>query len=357
LWYLGLLASSEPSLFQGLQSTMLCIAAATFAYYRVAAFHPYVRDSYRNWLMTTCWRVGRPLPLGPLTLTFSDALLLALATGLVWHAHTPVPSLTALELFAALYLLLVAFSLLCEGPRGGGYAVVFGLLGMLMFARQPAIACVIALPTYWIACLGLRRSLARLPNYEPGCLAKNIATRVPRGEQVPFQRAMAWPFAYLAPHEQSDGLPRFDVVCLALLAGWAFFSLTVVCNQNVGSFLMPDSDASRFYMIGWFFCGFTAAARLYAYYVHFRPPISLLGRFATGRWLIPSYDRGLVAPLGSLFVLACIEPGLLGLFQIPMAVAMSIMLTLALLVALIPGPSFGTWALTSECRIVPTRPQ
>ncbi|HUE17801.1 MAG TPA: hypothetical protein VMR25_26835 [Planctomycetaceae bacterium] len=362
LWYLGLLV--EPSYFPSLQAKMLCLAALAFGVHRVAAFHPFFRDAYRNWLKTTCWHVGKPLPLGPVTLTFVDAFLLALATGLLWHANTAVPPFAGVPLFAvvalfaAAYLMVVAISLFCFGPRGGGYAVVLGLLGMSVFARQLELACLIAVPTYVVAHLSLRRSLARLPHYDPGWVAKNFGPkRVPQAQQSQSQPSIAWPFAYLSPQPPAQELPRFDAICLAALAGCAFFSLTTALNPFVDSFLFPDREAPKLIIVGWVVCGIAAVARLFAYCVRYRPPISLLGRLATGRWCIPSYDRGLVAPVGSLLILWCLEPGFLLAFHVPTVVEMSLTLTLALLVALVPGPSYRSWVLTSQCRIVPWRLQ
>jgi len=357
LQLIGFLAS-DVGAFQYLQSRLLCFAAACFGFYRATAFHPYFRESYRKWLITTCWRVGRPLPLGPVTLTFSDALLVALTTALLWHAHTTVPLFAVAGLFAAVYLLRIAFSLLREGPRGGGYAVAFGLLGMLIFGSEPEFACLVAVPTYLVAWLGLRRSLARLPHYEQGQLSKLIASmNVPRGQRPAFQVASAWPFGYLAPHISAAGLPRFDATCIALLAGWTLFCLTAASNERNAGFVLPDREAAGFALLGWLLCGFSVLARLSAYCISYPPPISLFGRLATGRWIIPGYDRALVAPIGGLLIWWWLAPALSEVLHVPTAIGLSISLTLALLAVLVPGPSYRDWVLASPCRMVPTKLQ
>ena len=147
-----------------------------FCLLSAGAFHPYSAASYRNWLMLAGWRPGKALPLGPVTLTWSDAVLLLIAMGLVWRANFMVPPFAVLAVFAGMYLFLVAFSLFREGPRVYAYAIVFGLGGMLMFATRPELACAVALPTYVAAWFGLRRSLARLPEFERSWLEQYLSS-------------------------------------------------------------------------------------------------------------------------------------------------------------------------------------
>ncbi len=64
----------RPGGVQVLQTGLLCFAAAWLGLIRMAWFHPSLRSSYRNWLKTTCWHVGKPLPLGPVTLTWLDGV-------------------------------------------------------------------------------------------------------------------------------------------------------------------------------------------------------------------------------------------------------------------------------------------
>jgi len=358
LWLIDVFATLHPSFFQDVQAKTLCFAAALYAGYRVSAYHPYVRDSYRTWLKSTCWRVGRPLPLGPVTLTLSDFLLLALVTGLAWHTPSLASPFIPLTLFAVFYFLPITLSLFRDGPRGWGYAILFGLLGMTLFGTQPGLACLVALPTYVVACLGLRRSLARLHLGEPGWIAKSFATaQGGRGDRSSTQFSSAWPFAYLSPQPPEEGLPRFDAICIALLLSCALFAWTVFLKSRGGSLLPSDRDVADVVGLGWLPCVAVAAIRLFAYCAHYRPPISILGRFATGRLLIPSYDRGLVPPLLGLFVFWSLGPGFLSLLGIPMVIEIGIRLAMALLVILVPGPTFRNWVLTGECRIAPVRIQ
>jgi hypothetical protein len=107
------------------------------------------------------------------------------------------------------------------------------------------------------------------------------------------------------------------------------------------------------------------------------PPISLAGRVATGRWLIPGYDRVLVAPLLAVAVFVFTVLALLdvspkvaspprtaaGLGQVVVpalyraasdpVLQASVAVGLVLLITLTVGPSRRRWLLTGTFRIRP----
>jgi hypothetical protein len=83
-----------------------------------------------------------------------------------------------------------------------------------------------------------------------------------------------------------------------------------------------------------------------------RPPISLAGRMATMRWIIPTYDRVLAAPLlGAGVTLALFGCSLVDSrhdrWLLPLGAAAVLLISLGL------GPSLRSWRLTGGHRIVP----
>ena len=62
---------------------MLAAVPVAFIYgiYRVVKFHPDTNQRYRDWLATTPWTYGKPLPLGPLRLVWEDAVIIACLIG------------------------------------------------------------------------------------------------------------------------------------------------------------------------------------------------------------------------------------------------------------------------------------
>jgi hypothetical protein len=346
----------RPGAVQVLQTALLCLAAGLFGLGRVVGFHPYLSSSYRDWLKTTCWHVGKPLPLGPVTLTWFDGLLLAVAMGLVWHAGILTPLAVPIA-FSATYLFVVAYSLIREGPRGYGYALVCGLGGMLLYGAQPAEALAVAGCAHVVAYFGLRRSLMRLPNYEPVWADTLLAdASMPSLRKVEAQPTTAgWPFGYLCPKPSRQQLSVFDAVCIATLAGWLFFCGTAFESQWGDNMPQRDADVGRYLFQA--ILSLAPLFRLVTYSNDCRPAISLLGRLATGRFLLPRYDRVYAAPLLAWFVIWGVGPLVIDRLGLSLSVSLPIVLTLALLATLVPGPSYRDWVLTCECRIAPRRPQ
>ena len=148
-------------------------------------------------------------------------------------------------------------------------------------------------------------------------------------------------------------MPVFDGVCLSLLAGWLFFCGMML--SRAGTDFPPEIDPSgRFFLM--LLLSIAAMMRLLVYGKAGLPPISFAGRVATGRFMIPSYDRALLAPLASLLVTWC-GPSVAARLGSPQIVEFPLIAILSLWAALVPGPNLRDWALTSEWRIVPIRPQ
>jgi len=344
--------------FRNIQAKLIDTAAVFFGFYRALAFHPYARVSYRKWLTTTCWQSGRALPLGPMTMTIGDLITLAVGMLLVRRADPTAWILAVPSLFAAAYLAATGFMLLLEGPRGFGYAVLVGLGGMLMAANRLEFALAFAAFTYIVAWFGTRRSLGRLPMYEPRAMEMLTSPTASAAERIAVRPLYAgWPFGLLYLQPSTIELPRFDAVCISLVVGWVLFCAVVLATTFFDSGTLPEDVRSNFLFVGPPVCAAVCLIRLSVYVGGYRPPISLLGRIATGRWIIPSYDRALVAPLAGLLIVGAALPRLISVSAQPSAFEMPILVTTVLLVVLLSGPTFRDWALTSECRIVARRPQ
>jgi hypothetical protein len=337
---------------------VLQFGVSLYGVYRVAAFHPNLRPAYREWLRTTCWRSPQPLPLGSVTLTLTDALLLLSALGLMWYRHPERSPDLPIQFFAVAYLLCMAFALLTGGPRGFGYAVTFGLGGMMMSARSPALACGVALATYLVAWIGLRRALNDLRLIETSSIERWFVKQVPAGiRAADFSSVnVGWPFGHLAPNRTVPRLPAFDGVSISLLAGWLLASFLRFADVSDNRF-RPSDDVKFFVVLAFFVATLLIVGRVFVHVLNHRPPIKVFGRLVTFRWIIPSYDCAFAAPLAGLLILWGVGPWMLQKPGPPSIVGVSVLLATALLVGLVPGPTFGNWMLTSECRIVPQKPQ
>jgi hypothetical protein len=119
-----------------------------------------------------------------------------------------------------------------------------------------------------------------------------------------------------------------DAALVGATAAWLFFCLAYHFRALDGF----DAEMQRFlhYAIA-----FAIFSRLWVYVFGYPPPISLLGRIATGRLIIPRYDVVFIAPLAAsivalLFERAATGLGLAPLFAAPIACGLVTWLALAL---------------------------
>jgi hypothetical protein len=357
-WRLGVpgLAVRPPEV--GIPAILVLGLGTTFyGIYRVFGFHPNLRPRYREWLRITAWHSPQRLPLGPVTLTLMDGILLLVATALLWARHPTIPPLRAALIFSVSYLLSMAFALLTSGPRGFGYAVLFGIGGILMAASDLVLGIGIALTTYFVAWGGLRLALINLREVDTKSIERYFLRVAPRGIRAAEISTVfvGWPFGYLGPNRTLPHASAFDVVCLAGLAGWLLASFRVFFCYVVGPGV-TDEDLRLLGCLAYVGATMACGLRMLVFWINHRPPISVLGRLATFRWVIPSYDRAFAAPLAGMLVLWGFADLVLLRRGPPSLAGVSLLLTVALLVAFLPGPSLRTWALTSECRIVAQKP-
>jgi hypothetical protein len=338
LWRAAEAAAGVPGVVNPRPTFMvLYIAALVYGLYRALAFHPMVNSRYRAWLATTPWTPHKPLPVGPIHLVWQDVLLVGLAAAAVgWTGGTK--ALIVPLTFLVGYLLPLAVDLAATGEGLLAYAVGFGLGLVVRLLPDLPPSLVAAAATYLLAYVGLRRSLRNFP-------WEGSATQ-PAWEKQLGGNPLGWPFARLGPKFLDAWSIRLRTAALtSLLVGWWFHAVAAL-QQDPGD------------RWGFLFTGVSLAAtavpgfRLLVYLPGYAPPINLLGRLATGRWLIPGYDQVFVAPLLALWVGVSLPPFLL-LAGVNELVAMPLGLTVVLFLVLAVGPSVKTWRLTGHHRIVP----
>jgi hypothetical protein len=87
----------------------------------------------------------------------------------------------------------------------------------------------------------------------------------------------------------------------------------------------------------------------------YAPPISLAGRIARFRPLIPSYDQVFLTPIAAALAVT-MGPSALEHAGVPRDVAIAVSATLVLLALWLGGPERRTWQLTARHRITPGIP-
>lgn len=341
------------------RGVLLIVTALAYGVLRVVGTHPALRPRYVEWLMSTPWTARMPLPLGPIHLSLGD--LAAVTVLLLAAADLPAWVLLAIPLAAgAGYLFSLAVMLAMTGGTVHGMALVAGLaLAFRVGASRFEIALVILALLYPLALHGIRRTLARFPWTRDGPfgrpLPETLATlsspfllsSVER--QVLTARANAgWPHGLLAPRAQIRRIPAAHRALLALIGGWIFGCVAGAIPQT------PD-DMGPLVAFSWIVIGMALITRVVAYCGGCHPPISLGGRLATGRLVIPRYDVVFIAPIAAIVARIAIRKVALEV-GLPPDVAFGLSVGAALLILALAGPDLVRWRLTGHHRMAPTIP-
>jgi hypothetical protein len=317
--------------FQGIVGQSACI----YAIFRVWAFHPALRPGYCQWLRSTPWSIAKPLPLGPIHVVWQDVLLLGLLFALGWP-RLQWGALVVVPAFLFPYLVLLGILHFFTGARWMAYGVGFGIGFMILSVLDPLYFAISAAVSYACAWLGLRASLAHFPW---GRTSEAL-------QRVFLSKALGWPYDHLGPQSPDlRTLPIHDTLQTGALGGWWFFALSY---HNQGAF---DADAMNYLVFLFFFLG-GAAARVLIYVYGYPPPLSILGRLAHGRLIIPAYDQVFVAPLLALLVGSAV-PVVPGLADVPSLVVTPIGFAVTWWILFGMGPSLQLWRLTGNHRVVP----
>ncbi len=314
-----------------------------YGLYRAVAFHPFFRPEYRKWLEMTPWRWGKPLPVGPAQPVVEDAVIVAAAGLPVWLAGDLHP-IASYAMALGAYLLALSATFAETGARGFQFPVLFGLgLALGLSRGRPGYYGAALLATCAIAMVGLRRSLRRWPWAE-------IQTRVydpskgfvVEGKPIP----LGWPFDRLGPRNDPPK-GRFDAaekVLWCLLFGWWCYMLERVIGGIDGQMFVRVVLVIYLTM-------FVGLGRLAMTVGGHAPPISLFGRIARLRPLIPGYDQVFLAPFAAAFAAAA-GPFALEQAGVPSDVAIAASGSLALTAIALGGPDRRAWQLTAPCRVV-----
>lgn len=333
--------------------------AALYGIYRVTAFHPAVRPGYYEWLCTTPWTSSKSLPLGPIHLVWQDAVLMLIVFGLTlprgWFDITSLRAwiekdrLDATAVFAGFfgaYAFTLGFMLLYTGQKVWGYATLFSFGLMIVSFRQPAYLAVNTVLTLAIAHVGLHLALARFPWPDARTLQKSMqATKNLHARPGSDANTLGWPYDRLGPQSLDDTEASWDAkFVMGVLMAWWFFVVHYQFRFN--------GDESGGYFVLFLFIVGTTFQRVCSYCNGYAPPLSLAGRLATGRLIIPGYDQVFLAPILALIVgsAAWKVPGWLGvnpIFVTPFAFVLVWWIIYAM------PPSLKQWRLTGNHRIAP----
>ncbi len=313
-----------------LRRLSLDLTMSLFGLFRALAFHPAGQRDYREWLTATPWRLGIPLPNGPVELVRQDWALALATAALLLMARDPRPldpTLFFLASYATGSLLTLRFA---RSPFVPG--VVAGLGFVVPAVPDAGLTFLVLAPVASACALAMRRSLAPLADFaaEPGPDPDpKLVTKVGLGLGAMSPGAATPRFADVATR----------LIWAAVVVWWCFVVVRVVAPADSERW-----EASRDAAV--VVIGVAVVARLVRYTEAHGPPLGVLARLATRRFLIPSYDVVFVTPL----VMLALGFGLPHLLRgvVSDGLAWSIAIFAALACGVLGGPDWQRWRLTAE---------
>lgn len=357
------------------------ILAFGYGGYRAVKFHPCTNPRYRDWLATTPWSYGKPLPLGPLRLVWEDMIVVACfvitaalaysqisielidKSGLVPQSLYVLIGITLLSFFAGYTLCLLAslkhnevapVTVLCLAPL-----IIYPHFNLW-------IAMIVLLVIYLIVNAAVRRSLSDFPFNRPEWLKDN---RTQLLDAARSQGVIRWPFSHIGPRGTRESIMSLPVAVgisaiiawwlLALIHGSVIFSevATGFTRQELAEAMGQQTDGrpsfeESFWVLWIILCLFLAGARTLIYLIGTLPPISLIGRIGSGRIFVPGYDKVFVAPLAML-IYGAAAPWVLFRIGITPILVPAVSAFGLILIGLAVSPSLPGWRMTGQFRIRP----
>ncbi len=360
------------------------LVAVIVAIGRGAGRHPYANKRYREWLAYTPWSYGKPLPLGSIHLKWNDLIFVLISGGIAalgfWLCHQigtnsksifedVIPWQAAIAL-GMVYFVVYVISLIFM--ISDDEVVMWFVLALVPLTAYPHhnvwIGFGVLVVIYGLVLLGLQRTLGNFPWNRPEW------TESPRQrmlKDIINTGILGWPYREVGPAVGNN--KHITVVsslaASAIMAWWTFAILhTVESNflldigdsqlsftdfiaheQNEG--MKPEALLWMYRFIVLFGALACAFAKLGRYTKNTHPPISLRGRIATGRWIIPGYDRVFIAPILILITVIAITEALLSMRLTPISLVPAITMFVLMFLLTVPYPSLEKWHYTGHFRI------
>jgi len=357
------------------QFSLLLLGAGALAYglYRSAHFQPFFHIGYVEYMSLMPWSLGKPLPKGTPFFAWQDTLvllifsLLALRTGsLYWVSVVFI-------LAAAGYSLPICATLFSLEEKTIAYIIAYSSCLVIVAHDNSVALSLLAVGMVTLTTIGLRRSLSRLsnPDWDSAESAKTLragARFVARGSMAPNEThkaiedlqvaisksavspsTMPWPLNQLFSSNDFS-VSVLDKILIALFLPWVMY--LSFSASGIGPTEMSPDDYSFFVFAVYGIHLILCLIRLAVYLSGYRAPISLLGRFATGRILIPGYDKAFLAPVISMAFLFLCHHGLI-VVGVGSGLAISASIWGAHLILFLAGPGLERWRLTGNHRLVP----
>lgn len=327
-------------------------AAVIHALYRLARFHPGCNFAYASWLALSPWTSAKPLPLGPITPVWQDAVVLSVL-GALGYATSRINPVIPLADFGWTYLIGLTLLLALTSTWPYFFAVCFLWPSLFLTNGEQTPLVVIFAAIVIVLWLGLRRSLQTFPwrqenRTSPGLAKPFTAESFFRMEikivdgmnAFATQSTVGWPYSQLSPKAKFKSVSITNSFRVSLLIGWWAY-----CIMKAGS-MEPMAPLILVFGIG------GGLVRLGIYLGSLGPPFSFRSRLLTGRLIVPGFDQIFVTPLAAIAV-AIVGGMIIGHQDFFCPEIHAIFIGLILFILLRGGPTMRNWVLTGQHRFQP----
>jgi hypothetical protein len=302
-------------------------------------FHPLVNLPYGLFLARAPWQYPARMPLGPLQLVWQDAVVVLLATAIVILPPTDLRFIVWVPMtFVVAHAFVQCFA---NWYSGGRWALTtFAFLVGCLFLAQGYV---------WLT-LGLVGAIGMVGSRSIDLTLIDFPYDVCRRRDLrlfeiaaPSINRVAWPVAPSGRLPWYYRIAQGDALLVGAIVAWLMFcAASREPNER--------DAASGLLVVHGFLAVLAVAARFLLYFAEHLPPISLLGRIATRRWIIPRYDVIYVAPLIAAAVAYAMPTLLTWRFNVPPITAIPLSTAATITLAFGLPPKWEEWHLTGHYR-------
>lgn len=308
-----------------------CIAMFGFGVRRSVWFHPAAQPKYHDWLKLTPWNARKPLPLGPVCVSWEDGSMLILLSALFAWA-IPFAWFAPLMAYAVPCIGVYSWILLrIENYRPVYFAwLTLGAAVWVASLNNPAYVVVVILIAYailvWAAVHSLRGfpwNLEHAPEINTGHyrLLTGVAVR-----DKGFFLSPAW----------------------ALMVGWWMYA-ALHCAIELKAGLSDREPRGILLVVYAVIAVFSVLPFYRAYFENVSSPVSFFGRFTHGPLVVPAYDGMRLLPLVALAIGGAL-PIWLFAQEVPLKYNLGLCAAGEILLLSL-GPDPKKWHLTAKLRI------
>ncbi|HEY3395779.1 MAG TPA: hypothetical protein VGK58_23960 [Lacipirellulaceae bacterium] len=315
---------------------LIWCTAVAYSLFRATYFNPVENLPYGRWLKASSWRHLEALPLGPIQLVWQDVVIIGVSTALL--PRGVVSLLSVATLFLVAYSLTLSYSHWKVAINRS--ALISSFLGgvLILVIRSPIALLLVAALMYAVAYLGTRQMLRAFPFERE---LQEWLSLSPRSSDI--EASAGWPLPPVNRSRWSWRISHAQAAGLALCIGWLQFYLFFHFRD------FPEIVDIYKMMYAWVVI-LCLLGRLWVYFRGYAPPISILGRVATLRLVIPGYDVAFIAPLITAIVAYALPEFLTSLGMYP-SVTFPISSSVVAWLALALPPRREDWHLTGHHRI------